>query len=696
MIYLNIEWLKNKLGEKFYPITHVGSVLCGDSNETLETKLVALDENADSVQSQITTNLLKPTLETTTMNGVTCTNNGDGTYTLSGTATGENAVFIVNISCCIEYGKTYRLVGCPQSGGSGKYGLEATDQTIYGVNDYGDGAIFNPYETGYEYKILIVVYMNYTVNNLVFKPMLTTNLNANYDDFVPFTGTTGKLNGDVAELEKSNEGKMGKENPTGTGAFSMNRKANTTVGDYSTTEGSNCEASAICSHAEGADTIAKESCSHAEGNKTTASGFYSHAEGYKTTASNTSSHAEGYQTTSSGDYGSHAEGNITTAKGNSSHAEGFETTASGSNSHSEGYNTKAEGDYSHSGGYRTIAGYNSQTAIGKYNENKKENLFEVGNGTSDTSRSNALELTKTGDLKIAGGLLDTVISMIVDHIYEGVDLTIKFASEIANYSDEWAWVKSRVTAGDYAGIHVGDYIPITCSNGYVLNAQVAGINTYTGSEYMDESTGNIIKIGNHIDFICKELWNNFHVMNKVAYNNGNGNNLNPFLASDLNYWLNSMSGTVPNSSSDPSVTTSVDYTAGGVLYYLPDKLKNQIIEKSVILPIRYSSGSVVTSDNECLPIKTGKLWIPSEVEIYGTSIFGCARYSCGFVQYPLFAYNMNTVKRLCAGGGIANWWLLSSVDGYSTQFVVFSRDICGLSYLNANNSYAAAPVCFRI
>lgn len=42
------------------------------------------EEKAD--KSETTVNLLKPTLETTTVNGVTCTNNGDGTYTLNGTA----------------------------------------------------------------------------------------------------------------------------------------------------------------------------------------------------------------------------------------------------------------------------------------------------------------------------------------------------------------------------------------------------------------------------------------------------------------------------------------------------------------------------------------------------------------------------------------------------------------------------------
>ena len=42
-------------------------------------------------------NLLKPTLATTTLNGVTCTNNGDGTYTLNGTASALAIFYITNI-----------------------------------------------------------------------------------------------------------------------------------------------------------------------------------------------------------------------------------------------------------------------------------------------------------------------------------------------------------------------------------------------------------------------------------------------------------------------------------------------------------------------------------------------------------------------------------------------------------------------
>lgn len=272
--------------------------------------------------------------------------------------------------------------------------------------------------------------------------------------------------------------------------------------------------------------------------------------------------------------------------------------------------------------------------------------------------------------------------------YEGVDLTQKFASEIANYSDEWAWIKARIQAGNFKGIYVCDYIPITCNNGYVLNAQVAGINTYKG--YGD----NVV--GNHIDFICKELWNDIHVMNKVNYNNGNANSPSPFLASDLNYWLNSMSGNVPNSKSDPSVTTEVDYTTSGVIYYLPDKLKNQIITKRVMLPSRYTAGQVLTNDNSLAWQSTGKLWIPSEVEVYGAPCWDNSGYGIGgFVQYPLFACNMNRAKLKCASKDRCTWWLLSAIAGNSARFAFVSSNGNFYNY-NADATWVAAPVCFRI
>ena len=157
---------------------------------------------------------------------------------------------------------------------------------------------------------------------------------------------------------------MSKNNPTGTGSFSLNRKADSTVGLYSYAEGYNTVASGAYSHAEGRETNATGYYSHAEGINTNASGESSHAEGRSTRALGPSSHAEGTLSLAGGYY-SHAEGYSSTAKGRYSHAEGCNTNSYGEYSHAEGYRTSA-GEYSHAEGYNTTAGVAYSHAEGYY------------------------------------------------------------------------------------------------------------------------------------------------------------------------------------------------------------------------------------------------------------------------------------------------------------------------------------------
>ena len=91
----------------------------------------------------------------------------------------------------------------------------------------------------------------------------------------------------------------------------------------------------------------------------------------------------------------HAEGG-SIASGDYSSCEGG-STASGECSHAEGDRTQAIGDSSHSGGYYTIAKAMYQTAIGKYNKEStaETDKFIIGNGTSNTARSNCLRVTNT-------------------------------------------------------------------------------------------------------------------------------------------------------------------------------------------------------------------------------------------------------------------------------------------------------------
>lgn len=443
------------------------------------------EEKAD--KSETTVNRLNPKLQTTTKDGVTCTNNGDGTYTLNGTAVSTTYFSVQGITYLAKKttNKDYKLVGCP-TGGINKYDLryEINGSTANGGGkDFGDGVIIKNDKINStditSAEIIIAVLKGVTVNNLVFKPMLTTNLNATYDNFVPYTGDTGKLNSDVAEVRKdvanvkNDLNSYALKSLYGDTTINVGRLAGSAVGNYSTAEGSSTTASGDSSHAEGYQTTASGENSHAEGNSTIASKYYSHAEGDNTTASGMTSHAEGDYTTASGDFShaegssttasgvfSHAEGSITTASEMASHAEGSETTASGSSSHAEGDGTTASGSSSHAEGRSTTASNYASHASGKYNAamttggsftNTTGTAFVIGNGTGISALSNAFSVQYSGIVKAKSTIT---------------------ASTTADYAEFFEWLDKNPNEEDRVGHFVtldGDKIKIaTSEDDYIL------------------------------------------------------------------------------------------------------------------------------------------------------------------------------------------------------------------------------------
>lgn len=187
--------------------TSGGTPLSPDRLNHIEDGIKANNDMISELNSNMTVNLLNLPLQTTTKNGVTCTNNGDGTYTLNGTASGGDAIFSMRgIKNDVTINRQYKIIGCPAGGRPDNYFLQQNtlnkkgDGEI-GTYDYGNGAILtnvNGFRATY-----ITIRQGKTVNNLVFKPMLTTNLSATYDDFVPYTGDTGRLNADVALLKNN-------------------------------------------------------------------------------------------------------------------------------------------------------------------------------------------------------------------------------------------------------------------------------------------------------------------------------------------------------------------------------------------------------------------------------------------------------------------------------------------------------------
>ena len=387
-------------------------------------------------------NLFKTTLQTTTENGVTCTNNGDGTYTLKGKSTSSsNTNFVMPFSSSFK-GKC-KLIGCPSDIDS----IAELQCNYNGIwdrknTDNGKGSILD--STNLLTDIAIVIFPNVSVNNLVFKPMITTDLNATYDDFVPYTGDGDTLSADVAELKNDLNNYALKSLYSDT-TINVGRRANTTIGAYSTAEGQRTAASGDCSHAEGSITTASGNSSHAEGAMTTASGGNSHAEGHSTTASNQNSHAEGFDVTASGGC-SHAEGISTTASGDSSHAEGNMTTASGDYSHAEGLHTTASNYASHVSGKR-----NAAMTTGGGPGNTTGTAFVIGNGTSNSALSNAFSVQYSGIVKAKSTIT---------------------ASTTADYAEFFEWLDGNPNNEDRVGYFVtldGDKIRIaTAADDYIL------------------------------------------------------------------------------------------------------------------------------------------------------------------------------------------------------------------------------------
>lgn len=168
-------------------------------------------------------------------------------------------------------------------------------------------------------------------------------------------------------------------------------------GDYSVAEGTQTEASGFHSHAEGVQTKAMQQAAHAEGASTTANALFAHAEGSGTSATGLYAHSEGGGTTASAE-SAHAEGGSTTAGGKYSHAEGGGCFANANYSHAEGNGTKAVSMSQHVGGeFNELDPTDSATTRGTYVE-------IIGNGTSDTSRSNARTLDWNGNEALQGAL----------------------------------------------------------------------------------------------------------------------------------------------------------------------------------------------------------------------------------------------------------------------------------------------------
>lgn len=147
-------------------------------------------------------NIINNTMESHEIDGVTFTMNADKSVALSGTSTGDIAhsappyKYDVSLDLTnLEKGR-YRLSGCPEGGSSTTYRLIISNAaTSTFVTDIGNGAVFDYDPDAVDPWVYCYIRINsgQDMTGKVFKPMITTDLNATYDDYVAPAMTNKEL-----------------------------------------------------------------------------------------------------------------------------------------------------------------------------------------------------------------------------------------------------------------------------------------------------------------------------------------------------------------------------------------------------------------------------------------------------------------------------------------------------------------------
>ena len=317
------------------------------------------------------------------------------------------------------------------------------------------------------------------------------------------------------------------------------------------------------------------------------------------------------------------------------------------------------------------------------------------------NKSTALQNQFNGYSSTLDGQIDAVIKNF-DRMYEGVNLETKFATEIAAAGNVYAWLNNRKNAGNFEGIHVGDYFSVNLSAGTVAGYSIAaqtfkcrivGINTY-------KSCGDT-PIGNMFYCISDEVINTPIKWNPTNNNNGTAVQNNPWLASAAYAVLNGINNYTTNAYSNAA--HGANASAKGILQLLPSTLQSVLKQKRNILDSRYSSSGLLTGGTNWEWGDMGKLWLPNEYEVYGCAVRSNLSQTEGFwhpeaglsIQFPWFANNCEHRIKKNSSGSRCSWWLSAPA---STN----TSNVCGVNDTGNANSYDATyssiflPLCFCI
>lgn len=246
--------------------------------------------------------------------------------------------------------------------------------------------------------------------------------------------------------------------------------------------------------------------------------------------------------------------------------------------------------------------------------------------------------------------------------YGGQSIAAILAGEIGS-GNVYDALHKRIATANFAGLRVGDYIdvPLVSASSVAAQQSVRFLLAHFDPYYQ---CGDSAK-GHHIAFIASApvavaktvtgVANDSYLMwNTANTNQGTADVKNPYLNSNLKAWEKLFEAC------------------------LPEGLTKYLLTQRVLLEERYSASGALNDSNSWSWQDIGKVWSPSEMEVYGCPVWGTKGYSVGFdCQFDLFR---DTAHRL--NGTRCSWWLRSVVGG-SSSYVCYVSSLGDADYNSA-------------
>ena len=249
--------------------------------------------------------------------------------------------------------------------------------------------------------------------------------------------------------------------------------------------------------------------------------------------------------------------------------------------------------------------------------------------------------------------------------YEGRNIqTILGASSI---TDTYNKLSARAKTKDASLLRIGDYMDVTptkstVNKGAVMRARLAGIghNYQFGDTACPWAFWFVIDTPIDMTGSSYAINTSYIYWNTTADNNGNATTKAPYIASNLHKW-----------------------ELEEFLPALPTALQNVLVNHRILAEERYNASGKLEDSTGWAWYDAGKVFSLSEMEVYGSCVWGTKGYSVGeAAQLPLFKDSRYRILSRVA------WWL-RSVRGGS------SANVCHVGYTGPASNYSATGTAVR-